>query len=107
MKFAKLLMNQTGIEDQTATLECEISKAKWKKKGTDVIVKWFKGDRELRDTSKYSIRRNGVIHSLTIKDLEFDDASQYSAVVSEEKTTARLEIQGNFYFILFDSIKIY
>ena len=94
VKFVKPLINQTGIEEQQATFECEISKAKWKKKGTDVIVKWFKGDRELRDTMKYNIKRNGVLHSLTIKELEFDDVSQYSAVVAEEKTTAKLEIQG-------------
>jgi hypothetical protein len=96
VKFIKPLINQTGIEEQQATFECEISKAKWKKRGTDVIVKWYKGDRELRDTIKYNVKRNGVHHSLTIKELEFDDISQYSAVVAEEKTSAKLEIQGKY-----------
>lgn len=94
VKFVKKLANLTGIEDQSVTLECEISKAKWKKKGNEVIVKWFKGERELRETSKYSIRRNGVNHSLTIKDIESDDVSEYSAVVVEDKTTGRLSMQG-------------
>jgi hypothetical protein len=61
-----------------------------------VIVKWFKGERELRETLKYGIRKEGVKHSLSIKQLVFEDIAEYSAVVLSEKTTGKLKIQGNF-----------
>ena len=93
IKFVKLLTDVSGVEDQAVTFECDISKAKWKKSGQDVIVKWFKGERELRETSKYAIRRDGVNHSLTIKQLAFEDVADYSAVCLAEKTSGKLTIQ--------------
>ena len=99
VKFIKPIIDQTGVEDQSVTFECEISKAQWKKTGHDVVVKWYRGEREIRDSSKYNIKRNGVQHSLIIKEINFDDASEYSAVVGLEKTKANLvinEAEANF-----------
>ena len=93
VKFVKPLVDVSGIEDQTASFECELSKAKWKKTGNDVVVKWFKGQRELRETSKYSIKRDGVTHALTIKQLMIEDIAEYTAVVLIEKTSGKLTIQ--------------
>jgi len=45
--FVKPLGDVTGVENQCVTLECELSKAKWKKTGLDIQVKWFKGQREV------------------------------------------------------------
>ena len=90
--FVKELSDVSGVEDQSATFDCEISKAKWKKTGLDVAVKWFKGEREIKDMSKYTIRKSGVKHSLVIKQLMFEDVSDYSAVVLEERTKAKLNI---------------
>jgi len=92
VKFVKPLVDLNGIEDQSVTFECEISKAKWKKTGNDVVVKWCKGERELRDTAKYSISRDGIRHSLTIKQLMFEDVSDYSAIVLIERTSGKLTI---------------
>lgn len=94
VKFIKPLIDLTGIEDQTITFECEISKAKWKKTGNDIIVKWCKGERELRETSKYTIKRDGVKHSLTLHDLAFEDIADYTASVQSEKSAGKLDIQG-------------
>lgn len=98
VKFIRPIVDLTGVEDQNATFECEISKAKWKKTGNDVIVKWFKGERELRETSKYSFKRDGVNQSLIVKELGFEDIAEYSAVVQCEKTTAKLNIKGKLFF---------
>ena len=92
VKFVRTLNDQTGVEDQTTTFECEISKAQWKKTGHDVVVKWYRNEREIRESSKYAIRRNGVLHSLIIKELNFEDEGEYSAVVSQEKTKGKLNI---------------
>lgn len=94
VKFIKPLTDVFGSENETATFECEISKSKWKKTGADVIVKWYKGERELRETAKYSIRRNEATHSLFVKDLILEDIADYHAVVLAEKTSARLNIEG-------------
>lgn len=94
MKFIKPLVDISGTENESATFECEISKARWKKTGNEVIVKWFKGERELRETSKYSIKRNEAIHSLTVKELLIEDIAEYSAMVLTEKTSAKLNIEG-------------
>jgi len=89
----KPLSNLVGKEEQLVSFECELSKDQWKKKGSDIVVRWFKGEKEIKDSPKYAFKRNGVHQSLTIKELEFDDAGQYSAVVGEEKTSAKLEIE--------------
>jgi hypothetical protein len=93
VRFVKPLVDVSGVEDQTASFECELSKAKWKKTGNEVVVKWFKGQRELRETSKYSIKRDGVTHALTIKQLMIEDVAEYMAVVLIEKTSGKLTIQ--------------
>lgn len=103
-KFVKPLTDKHGVENECTDFECELSKAKWKKTGQDIVIKWFKGERELRDTIKYSIKRDDVKHSLTIRDLAFEDVSEYTAMVSDEKTSAKLIIDGKlllfiFYFI--------
>jgi len=93
-KFVKPLCNLVGKEDQFVSFECELSKAQWKKKGSDILVKWYKGEKEIKESSKYAFKRNGINQGLVIKELEFDDAGQYSAVVGdEEKTSAKLEIE--------------
>jgi hypothetical protein len=89
----KNLVDQLGVEEQNVTFNCEISKAKWKRTDLDVHVKWFKGGRELKETSHYNIVRDGVNHSLTIKDLTIDDVSEYSAEVGEERTAAKIEFK--------------
>ena len=92
-------MDISGVEDQSALFECELSKAKWKKTGHDVVVKWYKGERELKETSKYTIKRDGVNHSLTINTLMFEDIAEYSAVVLIERTSGKLEINGEILLI--------
>ena len=94
-----------GVENGEATFECEISKARWKKSGSEVIVKWFKGERELRDTFKYSIKRNETKHTLTVNELLIEDMTEYSAVVMAEKTSAKLSIDGNFPKLIINFIK--
>jgi flagellar assembly factor FliW len=60
-------------------------------------LKWFKGNKEIRDSSKYTIRNFGIKHFLQINNVEFEDASEYSAVLSEEeKTTAKLDVIGKY-----------
>ena len=95
VKFVKPLRDIKGTEDKSVIFECEISKAYYKKNNKEVIVKWMKGERELRDIGKYTIKRDDVRHTLTIKELAFDDISDYMAMVVNERTTGKLDIIEN------------
>jgi len=99
-RFVKPLSDTAGIEDEAALFECELSKAKWKKSGQDIVVKWFRGEREIKETTKYGFRRSGVRHSLEIRQLAFEDISEYSASVMTERTSGNLTIsEGGVEFV--------
>ncbi len=88
------MVDTEAIEEQTVVFECILSKAKYKKTGSYVPVRWYKGKREIRHGNKYSIDSDENIHRLKIKDLSFDDQLPYSVVVDSEKSTANLMIKG-------------
>lgn len=90
--FVKPLSNASGTEEASAEFNCELSKSKWKKTGLDIIVKWFKGQREIKETTKYGMKRHGVKHTLGVRQLAFDDVSEYSASVMAERTSADLTV---------------
>ncbi len=96
VRFVKPVRDQKAAEEQTATFDCEVSKAVWKKTGLPVVVKWMRGERELRENMKYTLRKDEVRHSLLVKEVDFDDAAEYTAVVVNEKTSAKLEVTGKF-----------
>jgi rRNA maturation protein Nop10 len=95
VRFVKPLRDQKCAAEQTATFECELSKATWKKTGHPVVVKWMRGERELRENIKYTVRKDDVRHSLLVKDVELDDQTEYTAVVVNERTSAKLEVTDN------------
>ena len=71
--FIKPLSDVNGVEDEAASLECELSKAKWKNTGLDIVVKWIRGEREIKETTKYGMKRSGPRHMLEIRQLAFED----------------------------------
>jgi hypothetical protein len=99
-KFVHLTTDMEGFEETDVTFECEISKSKWKKTGSDVELKWFKGERELKDSFKYSIKRDGCKQSLTIKNLAFEDDCNYSVGILKETCTAHLKVKGTLFFFI-------
>ena len=88
-------MNISGKESQSVLFECKISKEKWKKTGHDVMVKWLKRDREIKESNKYSFIKNGNCFVLKIKNIGFEDEAEYSAIVIDDKTAAKLIVEGN------------
>jgi hypothetical protein len=59
-------------------------------------VKWLKGERELKDSFKYSINRDGSKRSLTVRNLAFEDVNNYSIEIQKEKCTAQLKVKGKW-----------
>ena len=69
-----------------ATLRCQMSKA--------APVEWRKGSKTLRDGDRYSLRQDGAVCELQIRDLAVEDAGEYLCVCGQEKTSATLSVKG-------------
>ena len=79
MKITKLPKN--------IMFECEINKP-------HVQVQWYKDDQPIRKSHKYDIISDGKIHRLEVKDADSKDEGEYSIIAKNNKSRARLAIQG-------------
>uniref|UniRef100_A0A4W2EVZ8 non-specific serine/threonine protein kinase n=1 Tax=Bos indicus x Bos taurus TaxID=30522 RepID=A0A4W2EVZ8_BOBOX len=85
-KFIKGLKKEEAVEGATAKLLCELSKA--------AAVEWKKGPETLRARDRVSLRQEGTLCELEIRDLTVEDAGEYSCVCGQEKTSATLAIRA-------------
>ena len=74
------------MEGDTATLNCELSKA--------APVQWRKGSKTLRAGDRVSLRQDGTMCELKICGLAVADAGEYSCMCGQERTSAMLTIKG-------------
>ena len=85
-EFIGRLRSKEATEGATVTLCCELSKA--------APVEWRKGPKTLRAGDRVSLRQEGAVCELEIRELTADDAGEYSCVCGQEKTSATLAIRG-------------
>uniref|UniRef100_A0A8B9EVW0 Obscurin, cytoskeletal calmodulin and titin-interacting RhoGEF n=1 Tax=Anser cygnoides TaxID=8845 RepID=A0A8B9EVW0_ANSCY len=85
--FKKELKNLEATENGTVTLCCELNKPA-------ASVEWRKGDRVLEPNDKFSIRCEGTIAELMIRDLELTDAGDYTCCYGDQKTTAAVKVNA-------------
>ena len=74
------------MEGATAKLRCELSKA--------APVEWRKGPETLRAGDRVSLRQEGAVCELEIRELTVEDAGEYSCVCGQERTSATLTVRG-------------
>ena len=74
------------MEGATAKLRCELSKA--------APVEWRKGPETLRAGARVSLRQEGAVCELEIRELTVEDAGEYSCMCGQEKTSAALAVRG-------------
>ena len=74
------------MEGATAKLHCELSKA--------APVEWRKGPETLRAGDRVSLRQEGAVCELQIRELTVEDAGEYSCVCRQETTSATLTVRG-------------
>ena len=74
------------MEGATAKLRCELSKAG--------PVEWRKGPTTLRAGHRVSLRQDGAVCELEIRELTVEDAGEYSCVCGQERTSAALAVRG-------------
>ncbi|XP_022419029.2 obscurin isoform X4 [Delphinapterus leucas] len=85
-KFTKGMKKEEAMEGATATLHCELNKA--------APVEWRKGPETLRARDRVSLRQDGAMCELEIRDLVVADAGEYSCVCGQEKTSSTLTVRA-------------
>ena len=85
-KFIEDLRSQEAPESSTVTLRCKLSKK--------ASVVWKKGSETLRNGARYSLRQDGAVCELEIRDLTVEDTGEYSCTCGQERTSATLSIMG-------------
>ncbi|XP_071075350.1 obscurin isoform X4 [Desmodus rotundus] len=85
-KFTKGLRKEEVTEGAIATLRCELSKV--------APVEWRKGPQTLRAGDRVSLRQDGAVCELEIRDLTLTDTGEYSCVCGQERTSATLTVRA-------------
>ena len=57
-------------------------------------VEWRRGDEVLRPGGKYSLRQEGAVLELVVRDLRPQDTGQYSCHFGDQMTLAMLTVKG-------------
>lgn len=84
--FKEALKNADAVQGGTVTLSCELEK--------DAPVEWMKGQKGLRPSNKYRMKKDGAVAELTICNLDLKDAGDYTCATGDQKTTAVLAVNG-------------
>ena len=87
--FTAHLKDVTIPEEESVTLECELSKP-------DQKVKWLKNGKEIKPDKKRGIvpKVESTKHSLTIPKALTDDTAEYSVKCGDEETKGKLNVEG-------------
>ncbi len=87
--FTVPLTDVTVKEEETVTLQCELSKPNQK-------VKWFKNGKEIKPDKKRGIepKVDGVKHILNIPKSLVDDTAEYTVKIADQETKGKVTVEG-------------
>ena len=88
--FTKKLTEQSVTETETATFTCELSMENLK-------AIWMKGGQKLTASDKYEIITDKKVQKLIIHNVTVQDKGEYTCILGESSTWAKLNVQGRFY----------
>lgn len=94
VEFTAQLSEQHVEEHKIACFKCDVNKE-------DVTVMWEKENLPIEPSNKHIIQQEGTSHTLVIKDCDKDDVAEYSVVVGDQKSSARLRLDGKFLCIVY------
>ena len=88
-EFTTPLKDVTVPEEQSVTLECELSKP-------DQKVKWLKNGKEIKPDRKRGIQPkvDDTKHTLIIPKTLKDDTAEYSVKCGDQETKGKLTVEG-------------
>lgn len=85
--FVRKLPDVTSVPlDEDVLFTIELSRA-------DAPVQWFRKDKVINDSDKYTIIDEGTVKKLVISGCSVDDTSEYSACVLNMTTTTKLKVE--------------
>ncbi|CAH1802732.1 unnamed protein product [Owenia fusiformis] len=89
VEFTKRMTDVSVKEiGESATFDCEVSKA-------NVPIQWLKDGQLLRSASnKYETIDDGKKHKLIIKNVDADDAGEYTVIAKHKRCSAALAVQA-------------
>ena len=87
MQFREGLKDVEVLEGGAATLRCVLS-------SMVRPVEWRRGDELLQPGGKYSLRQDGTVLELVVRDLRPQDSGQYFCSFGDQMTSARLTVKG-------------
>ena len=87
MEFLTPLKDTKVMEKETATLDCELSKA-------DRPATWLKDGKEMKPSDRVTMTCEETKHFLVISDCVLDDESKYTIKVDGKESTAKLIVEG-------------
>lgn len=85
--FQLPLVNQEVTEGNTVVLRCELNKPA-------SSVEWRRGGELLRNGGKYQMKKKDLQVEMKITDLSLDDTGDYVCICGEQRTTARVMVNG-------------
>lgn len=87
-------------ESQTAVFECEVA-------NPESEGQWLQNGRPLATTDQYRAESDGVKRRLVIPATKLEDMGEYSYEIASSKTSAKLKVEGQYFFKLTDAFEIY
>lgn len=85
--FQEGLKDVEVLEGGAATLRCKLS-------SVAAPVEWRCGDEVLWPGRKYSMRQEGTMLELVVRDLQPHDSGQYVCCLGDQTTSAMLTVKG-------------
>lgn len=90
VEFLAKLTEQYVEEDHECVFTCVVDRE-------DVTVDWFHNDTPLLPSDKHVIKDEKKTHSLVIKNSDYSDIGDYTVVVGDSRSSAKLHLSGKFY----------
>lgn len=86
-EFIKKLGQLRVQEKDIATFVCEMS-------SENLTPIWMKGGQKLTANKKYDIITDKTVQKLIIHDVSFEDKAEYTCIIGETSTWAKLIVEG-------------
>ena len=87
LTISKTLRNQTVMEKEPVTFQCEMSKS-------NQPVQWLRDGKPIRHGAKYKISSEGPVYSLSIPKPSADDSGEYTVKIADVSSSAKLVVKG-------------
>ncbi|XP_075172031.1 obscurin isoform X19 [Anomaloglossus baeobatrachus] len=86
-RFKEKLKNLEGVEGESVTLNCTVTKPK-------ATLEWRRGQETLTTGDKYRVIQDGLTAELVVSHLDPQDAGEYTCVCGDQQTTASLSVKA-------------